>query len=346
VINISYFYRSKFTYIIGIKLLTQNPFYKGVIRKTLLVIRLSQLKKYRHVQPFGYSKNIGKTKIGFLVWTGYSSLEKMFKSGSNLGYDAVEINASPQAMFNPDKVLKNGKNEILGLTQKYKLSICALVYHANMLHLDKRKEIYDHFKKVILCAEALEVPTIGAHPGYELPGVDEDKCWSEYQSSFGEIVDFAGEHNVKIGVEPLRHYEITSLVYNVPTIERLLETFPSKSLGLTYDPSHLASRMIDYMVVLRKFSDRIYNVHAKDAEILYDVLKDYGVFAPEQVLWWRFRIPGWGIINWKEVITALYELNYNYGFSAEIEDPIFQGEEGCAKAIEYLKPLWCSIMGK
>jgi sugar phosphate isomerase/epimerase len=300
--------------------------------------------KYEHVRPFGYSENIGKTKIGFLIWTSFSSLESLFKFGSNLGYDAVEINASPQSVYEPDKVLENGKKEILGLMQKYNMSISALAYHANILHLDKQKEIFDHFKKVILSAEILEVPVVGAHPGYEMPGIDEDKCWSEYQSIFGEIVDFASEHNVKIAIEPIRHYRIISLVYNTPTIERLLKTFPSRNLGLTYDPSHLVSRMIDYMDVLRKFSDRIYHVHAKDAEILYDVLKGYGVFAPEKLIWWRFRIPGWGAINWKEIITTLYEINYNYGFSAEIEDPIFQGEEGCAKAIEYLKPLWCSIM--
>jgi sugar phosphate isomerase/epimerase len=309
---------------------------------------LSQLKKYKHVQPFGYAENIGKTKIGFLVWFSDWTLEQIFRFGSDLGYDAVEINAAPQAVFKPDKVLEQGKNEILGLTQKYNLSINALAYHANMLHPDmkKREEIYDHFKKVILCAEALEVPVVGAHPGYELPELDEDACWAQYQSVFGEIVDFAGEHNVKIAIEPLRHHSITSLVYNTPTIERLLETFPSQSLGLTYDPSHFVSRMVDYMNVLRRFSDRIYHVHAKDAEILHDVLKDYGTFNPEKIVWWRFRIPGWGEINWKEVITALYELNYNDGFSVEIEDPIFQGEEGFAKAIEYLRPLWVQARRK
>jgi len=141
------------------------------------------------------------------------------------------------------------------------------------------------------------------------------------------------------------HFRVNSLVYNAPTIERLLKTFPSRSLGLTYDPSHLVSRMIDYIDVLRKFSERIYHVHAKDAEILYDVLRIFGAFDPEGVIWWRFRVPGWGEVDWQELITALYELNYNLGFSVEIEDPIFQGEEGFAKAIEYLKPLWCLTYG-
>jgi len=306
---------------------------------------LFRLKRHRHAPPFGYAENIGKTKIGFLVWFRDWSLEKIFKFGSDLGYDAIEINASPQAAFKPETVLEKGKDEILNLTQRYNLSISALTCHTNMLHPDthRRKETYDYFKKVVLCAEALDVPVVGAHPGYGLPGMDEDACWSEYESAFGEIVDFADEHNAKIAVEPLRHSRINSLVYNTPTIERLLKTFPSKSLGLTYDPSHLVSRMIDYLDVLRKFSERIYHVHAKDAEILRDVLKDYGAFDAEGIIWWRFRIPGWGEIDWKDLITTLYELNYSYGFSVEIEDPIFQGEEGFAKAIKYLKPLWCSI---
>lgn len=311
---------------------------------------MSKLNRYKHTNPFGYAENIGRTKIGFLIWFRDWSLEKIFEFGSVLGYDSVEVNASQQSMFKPNYVLEKGKDEIIDLVEKYNLSISALTYHTNMLHSDieKRKEIFNHFKKVILCAEVLQVPTVGAHPGYELPGTDQDSCWSEYESAFGEIVDFAGEHNVKIAVEPLRQHargraHVSSLVYNTPTIERLLKTFPSKNLGLTYDPSHLISRMIDYIYVLRKFSERIYLVHAKDAEILYDILKDYGVYDPEKMIWWRFRVPGWGDIDWKEIITTLYELNYNYGFSVEIEDPIFHGEEGFVKAIKYLKPLWCSI---
>lgn len=306
-----------------------------------------QLEKYKHTRPFGYAENVGKTKIGFLIWFPDWSLEKVFRFGSSLGYDAVEVSAHPKTTLKLDMDLDKGKNHVLGLAEKYNLSISALTYHTNMLHpdMDDRKEIYGHFKKVILFAETLEVPVVGAHPGYELPGMDEDACWAEYESTFGEIVDFAGEHNMKVAVEPLRHFRVNSLVYNAPTIERLLKTFPSRSLGLTYDPSHLVSRMIDYIDVLRKFSERIYHVHAKDAEILYDVLKIFGAFDPEGVIWWRFRVPGWGEVDWQELITALYELNYNLGFSVEIEDPIFQGEEGFAKAIEYLKPLWCLTYG-
>ncbi|MDA8219686.1 MAG: hypothetical protein M0Z94_18975, partial [Dehalococcoidales bacterium] len=53
----------------------------------------------------------------------------------------------------------------------------------------------------------------------------------------------------------------------------------------------------------------------------------------------RFRVPGWGDVNWRRVMTALAVEGYDYVLSYEHEDPVMSPEDGAEKAIEYLRPL-------
>ncbi|RLI11086.1 hypothetical protein DRO35_05580, partial [Candidatus Bathyarchaeota archaeon] len=53
----------------------------------------------------------------------------------------------------------------------------------------------------------------------------------------------------------------------------------------------------------------------------------------------RFRVVGWGDVEWKRVITALVEVGYDYVLSYEHEDPVMSREDGCEKCIAFLKPL-------
>ena len=53
----------------------------------------------------------------------------------------------------------------------------------------------------------------------------------------------------------------------------------------------------------------------------------------------RFRIPGWGSVPWKKVITELSLIGYDYVMSYEHEDVTMSRNDGITKTIAYLKPL-------
>jgi len=60
--------------------------------------------------------------------------------------------------------------------------------------------------------------------------------------------------------------------------------------------------------------------------------------------WWRFRVPGRGIVDWDKVVDKLYEVGYNGVLSVEHEDPLWGGtepkiEEGLRIAYKRLRPL-------
>ncbi len=65
-------------------------------------------------------------------------------------------------------------------------------------------------------------------------------------------------------------------------------------------------------------------MHAKDTEILYNRLAEDGIYSQG---WWRYRIPGWGEINWQQVIAALIDVGYDGSIDIEHEDPVFSGEK-------------------
>ena len=77
--------------------------------------------------------------------------------------------------------------------------------------------------------------------------------------------------------------------------------------------------------------------HAKDMEINREALGRNGIYGGG---WRRYRIPGWGDIDWKRIFSALVDIGYDYAMVIEHEDPIFTGErhdEGLRRGLKYLR---------
>ena len=85
-------------------------------------------------------------------------------------------------------------------------------------------------------------------------------------------------------------------------------------------------------------------VHAKDCELVEHNMARGGYWMLQRD-WgnldrsFRFRIPGWGSINWKSIITELFMVGYDGVFAYEHEDVTMSRADGVDKTIAYLKPL-------
>ena len=102
--------------------------------------------------------------------------------------------------------------------------------------------------------------------------------------------------------------------------EKIFDLVPSKRLGLEFDPSHLVRQYIDYVQAAWDFKERILSVHAKDTEIIEPVLQQVGIYGKG---WWRYRIPGQGLVDWPKFINVLLQANYSGGIAVEHEDPFW-----------------------
>jgi len=228
--------------------------------------------------------------------------------------------------------------EVRATLENYGLGISSLGYYPNPLHPDPehRRVVIGHLKKVILAAELLEVPVVGTFVGR-----DKDKTTPENLEDFARvwppIVKFAAEHNVKIAIENcpmIFSYDEwpggNNLASSPAIWKQMWEIIPDENFGLNLDPSHLILQMIDYERVVYDFGDKIFHVHAKDLEIDFEGLYQYGVLS--QGMGWQIpRLPGLGDIDWGGFISALYRVGYDYVISIEHEDRAFEKTEDLIK---------------
>lgn len=130
--------------------------------------------------------------------------------------------------------------------------------------------------------------------------------------------------------------------------DAMFTAVPSPALGLCYDPSHFYWMGIEYIQPIFDFRDRIYHAHAKDTEILVQGRNQFGIYgrqleATQPADWWRYRLPGYGHIDWYRYLDALYEIGYDAVLSVEHEDPVWSetpeaAQRGLQLAFQFLTP--------
>lgn len=293
-------------------------------------------------------------KLGFLTaclpnmnladlvkWTadqGFQSLElAAWPVASDRDYQARQIDA---AHFNKDEA-----SRVKNLFARHNLTISAMAYYDNNLHPDlKQREVFhDHLKKVIDTAALLDVELVGTFVGSR-PDKSPTENMKEIGEVFRELTKYAADKGVKIMIEncPMENWMQFGLpgnfAYSPELWEALFNEVPADNFGLNMDPSHLYWLGIDYIQAIKDFAPKIFHAHAKDTEMLDDGTYQYGIFGkqinptPWKSGWWRYRIPGFGEIDWMRFVTTLQEHSYDFVLSIEHEDPLWEGTEEKVKA--------------
>lgn len=139
--------------------------------------------------------------------------------------------------------------------------------------------------------------------------------------------------------------------------EALFKAFNnSPNVGLQFDPSHLVWQFMDPVQAARDFVDKIYDVHLKDTEILWHLVRRGGIQPVDGSRWWRFRVPGYGSVDWKGFFSVLSEAGYSGAMNIENEDQFYepayengnfteQFRRGFRVAHEFLKTLVPPVTG-
>lgn len=171
-------------------------------------------------------------------------------------------------------------------------------------------------------------------------------------ASLREVVGYAERHGIRIAIENCP-FEGQNVICTPEAWDALFAEIPSETLGLCLDPSHCIWQGIDDARVIREYAPRIYEVHAKDAEILPEGIFRYGVEGPrlEELAaadgwprhgWWRYRLPGLGAVDWNRFLSTLADIGYHGVVSVEHEDSIWGGSpervrRGLANARAHLR---------
>jgi sugar phosphate isomerase/epimerase len=158
--------------------------------------------------------------------------------------------------------------------------------------------------------------------------------FESWAKSFPAVAEHAASLNVRIAMEgwpgPAPHYP--ALGCTPEMWRRMFSECPSPAFGLNFDPSHLVRIGIDWMRALDEFAGRVIHVHGKDTDIDTERLYEHGNVGPTfqrprafGESWWRYTIPGDGLVNWGRLLGRLEDAGFDGIISVELEDHRYHG---------------------
>ncbi len=294
------------------------------------------------------------------------SLEEALKYFTSLGIEMIELGTGGypgNAHADPDILLNDSEKleELKALVKKYNVEISALSCHANPVH--PNKDIAAAFDKnirdCILLAEKLGISQINTFSG--CPGDYEgakfpnwvtcawppdyleilDYQWNQVLIPYWkELVSFAKSHGVnKIALEMHPGF----CVYNTDSLLKLRAAVGDE-IGANFDPSHLVWQGIEPVAAIRALGSAIFHFHAKDTKIdkyntAVNGVLDVKPYGDEINRSWVFRSVGYGndALYWKDIISNLRMVGYDYAISIEHEDSLMSQNEGLSKAVSLLQ---------
>lgn len=307
-------------------------------------------------------------KVGFCA-VNYSELpiEKVARLAAENGYEALEIPSyTGNGQVEADDIIKgNNATALKKVIEGQGLTISAISNHADSLLVmgphgvdtdsicpgsaeDKIKFGTESLIRSAQMANALGVGVVVAFSGIEnfghindwpYPGgwADEEK---RFQERYMPILDKYKEYGVKLAFEP----HPNNFIYDTHTSLRAIELMDNHPcIGINFDPANILFDGLNLSTYINCLGKRIFSVHAKDCQIVehnmlkggYNMQGEWGRMDRS----FRFRIPGWGSIDWKILITELYIVGYDGAYNYEHEDVIMSRADGVEKTIAYLKPL-------
>lgn len=185
-----------------------------------------------------------------------------------------------------------------------------------------------------------------------------DYQWGVAVPYWKEIDALARANDVKVAIEMHPH----NIVFNAPTLKRLVTETDATHLGAEMDPSHLMWQGMDVVAVIRDLGPLVFHAAAKDAAITEGVATKgvldvdftrvpadaenktstgigFWVNAWPQNPAWRFVAVGQGhdVDYWAEFCAALAEIDPDMAVNIEHEDAAMGQLEGLGHAAEVLK---------
>lgn len=286
----------------------------------------------------GYIAEYSSEQVAFAGKCGFDGLEAVADMGSSLDLNTMS----------DDKI-----KEIVEDFEKNNVKVLTIQCCPNHLAGDmaQREKNNAYFVKALRTVKKFGTDIVMTNAWAD-PAISPLENVREYKKVFTEFAKAAEDEGVTIAIENCPHWlgypkRVGNISFSPEMWDAILEAVPSPNIGLEFDPSHLHWLGIDYLKVLKEYAPHIKAFHAKDTEIIKEKLDKYGIIGKQigttsewDAGWWRYRIPGWGDIDWQKIFSVLYDVGFDGPMVIEHEDPIFDGElrpRGLEMGLAHLK---------
>ncbi len=256
------------------------------------------------------------SRLAYMASLGFGSqpAADVARCLADLGYCAVEWTL---AHFDPRTHSDEELADLTAATRDAGLAISEVVVQQDYVTRDEAARA-DRVAHTIECIEAAGRHGVGTlnlfsgpalwDPAAPKLGRDmaEGEAWELVFAAFDELVPAAEAHNVRLAVEAVFGMTVRDYYTTLPLMSR----YPSRWLGLNFDPSHYALYRNDIPYTVRQWGERIFHVHLKDC-----------VGAPGGLPGDTFTFPllGEGMVDWPAFFGALDDIGYGGYLSVEFE---------------------------
>lgn len=171
-----------------------------------------------------------------------------------------------------------------------------------------------------------------------------DQGIERYVEVFGPLAKLAEDEGVKIAFENCDmggtwESPKFNIAHSPRAWELMFNAIDSDAIGLEWEPCHQMGSLVDPLPQLKKYVNRVYHVHGKDASIQWDAIKEFGIRSGKPIAY--HRTPGFGDTNWTDVISILRLGGFKGAIDIEgWHDPVYRGElemTGQVHGLNYLK---------
>jgi D-psicose/D-tagatose/L-ribulose 3-epimerase len=253
------------------------------------------------------------------IWVSPFSNETLglVKKVREMGFDIIEICIEDPAIIDVSRINEALKENDL------KATICGAFGPDRDASSDDRNIRANAVKYLEACIDAargLGAPFV-AGPMYSAVGKtrllspdERAKQWSLAVEALKPVADYAGQRGVQLAIEPLNRFE-TDFINTVEQGLDLVGRVGATNVGLLVDTFHMNIEEKDIPAAIRKAGSKVFHFHSCE--------NDRGT-------------PGAGHVEWKEVVSALREINYQgpvviEAFTTEITE--------IARAVSLWRPL-------
>lgn len=232
-------------------------------------------------------------------WMRAESLETTLARISRQGYDALEIEGSPE---------KYDTKEVRRLLKHFHLkcwgSVTLMLGQRNLVAKDEsqRAVSIQYVKDIITMVKELDGHMVSVVPGTVgkiVPDGRPEEEWAWAVEALKECYGYAEQAGIRLGLEPINRFE-TYFINRGDQALALAEAV-GPNCGVCLDIFHMNLEENDYHAAIRRAKDRLVGFHVADNNRM---------------------APGMGRINWPELVTTLKSVGYDGALSVEFCPPL------------------------
>jgi len=218
--------------------------------------------------------------------------------------------------------------------------ISSLGIYGNPLNDDQTAR---DWAKLIDSAEGFGCGLVCGFTG-RIPGKPVPESLPALKGVFGELLKRAEDRGLRLAFENCDmggtwESGDWNIAHAPAAWEMIFNELPSEALGLEWEPCHQMVSLIDPLPQLRRWVDKVFHVHGKDASLLWDVIRTRGIRGGQPYV--HHRTAGFGDTNWTDLIGILRQGGFRGSIDIEgWHDPVYRDElemTGQVRALEYLK---------